>query len=102
MRAGETKVDCKDAADETSTAVDRRIANGPRTGLAKAKKTLSWIAGLPSPIPSSPRPANIMDPIVTNMYTETIVMTVSTAARPGVELASSASSLTVSDTSQPQ
>ncbi len=43
-----------------------------------------------------------MDPIVTNMYTETMVMTVSTAARPGVELASSASSLTVSDTSQPQ
>ena len=95
-------MDCKEAADEISTAIDMRIANGPRTGLAKAKKTLSWISGLPSPIPSFPRPANIIDPIVTNMYTETMVMTVSTAARPGVEPASSVSSLTVRDTSQPQ
>ena len=48
-------MDCKDAADEISTAVDMRIANGPRTGLAKAKKTLSWIAGVAQSYPVLPQ-----------------------------------------------
>jgi hypothetical protein len=49
VRAGETKVDCRDAAEEESTATDIRIANGPMTGPASAAKMFSWISSLPMP-----------------------------------------------------
>ena len=57
VRAGDTKVDCREAAELLSTASDMRMANGPITGLAKPAKMLSWFSGLPAPRPSVPIPA---------------------------------------------
>ena len=67
VREGETKVDCSEAAEEVRTVSDIRIAKGPRTGSDRAKKTFSWMAGLPSPMPSSPSPAKVIEPMVTTM-----------------------------------
>ena len=51
QRAGRatTNVDCRDAAELVSTASDTRMANGPRTGPARKKKTLPWMSALPRP-----------------------------------------------------
>ena len=55
--AGDTNVDCRDAADELRMASDIRIANGPMTGPASTAKMLPWLSGLPAPSPSVPIPA---------------------------------------------
>ena len=53
---GETNVDCSEAAEHDSTAIDTRIASGPRMGPASAKNTLPWMSSLPSPTRRRRRP----------------------------------------------
>ena len=57
VRAGETNVDCSDAAELLRMASDIRIANGPITGPASTAKMLDWFSGFPAPKPVSPTPA---------------------------------------------
>ena len=57
VRAGETNVDCSEAAELLRMARDIRMANGPITGPARTAKMLPWFSGLPAPSPSSPTPA---------------------------------------------
>ena len=102
VRAGETNVDCSEAADEDSTANDNRIAAGPMTGPARAAKTFSWISGLFSPTPVSDRPAKLSTARPTSMYSTTMEKMVASAARPGVVDAPLVSSLMVRTTSHPQ
>ena len=57
VRAGETKVDCRDAAELLRMARDIRMAKGPMTGPARTAKMLPWFSGFPAPSPVSPMPA---------------------------------------------
>ena len=52
-------MDCREAAEEDSTARDIRIAKGPITGPARAAKMFSWISSLPIPSPWSETPENV-------------------------------------------
>ncbi len=57
VRAGETKVDCSEAAEEERIARLIRMASGPITGPESTAKIDSWFSGLPAPRPSVPMPA---------------------------------------------
>ena len=57
VRAGETNVDCSEAAELLRMARDIRMANGPMTGPARTAKMLAWFSGFPAPSPASPTPA---------------------------------------------
>ena len=63
VRAGLTMVDCSDAAELESTAIEIRMAKGPSTGPARAKKTLPWISGLPRPNWPVPTPAKLIEAV---------------------------------------
>ncbi|MNN10513.1 hypothetical protein D3C76_837400 [compost metagenome] len=102
VRAGDTKVDCSDAAVLASTAMDIRIASGPMTGPARWAKTFSWMRGLFRPRPCSLIPANCRVAIAVNRYRPRISSTVQVAALPGTSSLPTDSSLTVRHTSQPQ
>ena len=60
VRAGLTKVDCKEATELANTASATSTANGPMTGTAISARTFSPVSGLDNPRPVSPRPAKRM------------------------------------------
>ena len=57
VRAGETMVDCSEAAEEDRMARDISMASGPMIGPDSTAKIDSWFSGLPAPRPVVPTPA---------------------------------------------